>query len=468
VLLNNYAESEVPAFLAWLKTQSSTPTACRHVSLSSPTNFREIYQAATNVIVELLETQGPDIDLSFHLSPGTPAMAAVWILLGKTRFPAELLQSSREEGLHVADIPFDIAADFIPDLLRPADHRLEELSAGALPQSPAFADIIHRSPEMTRVLLRAQRVALRSVPVLLEGESGTGKELLARAIHNAGPRKNKPFVAINCGAIPAELVESELFGHTKGAFTGATHDRQGVFASAQDGTVFLDEIGELPLPIQVKMLRVLQEGEVTPVGTATAVAIKARIIAATNRTLTDEIASGAFRSDLFYRLAVAILKLPSLRERQGDLSLLIDHLLAQVNRESTEDPGYQHKEISASAKNILLQHSWPGNVRELLNTLRRAAIWAEETSIGVEDIRDALLPAGDALPSDVLNSPLGNGFQLSEKLALVARHYLERAIEESQGNKSLAARLVGASNYQTLTNWLKKYQVSVPSGTRTA
>jgi transcriptional regulator with PAS, ATPase and Fis domain len=186
---------------------------------------------------------------------------------------------------------------------------------------------------MDRLIQRARRVAIRNVSVLIEGESGTGKELLARAIHRASPRKDRPFIAVNCGAIPAELVESELFGHEKGAFTGATQQRTGHFEAADGGTLFLDELGELPGPAQVKLLRTLQEGEVVRLGSSKPTKVDVRIIAATNRTLTEEIASGRFREDLFYRLAVAVLKLPPLRERSGDLGVLIDHLLAQVNRE---------------------------------------------------------------------------------------------------------------------------------------
>jgi transcriptional regulator with PAS, ATPase and Fis domain len=180
---------------------------------------------------------------------------------------------------------------------------------------------------MKRVIALARRVAIRSIPVLIEGESGTGKELMARAIHQASPRAAKPFITVNCGAIPPELVESEFFGHRRGSFTGAVSDRKGHFERADGGTLFLDEIGELPKAIQVKLLRTLQEGEVTPVGSSEARKVDVRVVAATNRTLISEVAEGNFREDLFYRLAVAIIKLPPLRERAGDLSLLIDALL---------------------------------------------------------------------------------------------------------------------------------------------
>jgi transcriptional regulator with PAS, ATPase and Fis domain len=313
---------------------------------------------------------------------------------------------------------------------------------------------------MKRVVEQAQRVAIRSIPVLIEGESGTGKELMARAIHRSSPRASGPFIPVNCGAIPAELVESEFFGHKKGAFTGAASDRKGHFEQAGGGTLFLDEIGELPRPVQVKLLRTLQEGVVTPVGSSEARKVDARIIAATNRTLIDEVASGRFREDLFYRLAVAIIKLPPLRERAGDISLLIDAMLAHVNEESAK-LGLKHKKLSVSAKNIMLQHRWPGNVRELLNTLQRASAWSDDENISAEAMRDAILMAQPAKPSQegVLDRPIAEGVELEEVLAMVARHYIERALAHSHNNKTQAATLLGLGSYQTLTNWMKRYGI---------
>ena len=384
-------------------------------------------------------------------------MAAVWIILAKTRFPAELIESSPKHGVKTASVPFDISAEIIPDLLRGPDKRLENLTAGLSPEAPEFADIIHRSRAMARVIAKARRVAPRSVPVLIEGESGTGKELLARAIHRSSPRRHKPFKAVNCGAIPAELAESELFGHEKGAFTGADRTKVGYFEAANNGTLFLDEIGELSLSAQVKLLRVLQDGDVLRVGSTRPLKVDVRIIAATNRTLIEEIGKGHFREDLFYRLAVAGLHLPPLRERVSDLNLLFDRLLQQVNEEHAQEPGYEHKTISPGARNLLLSHPWPGNVRELLNTLHRTALWTPGRAIQSEDVQEALLPAIGRGKSRILDRPLGDGLNLPDLLALVAKHYVMRALDETQGNKTRAAQLIGLSSYQTLTNWLKKY-----------
>ncbi|MGE3844108.1 MAG: sigma-54 interaction domain-containing protein [Vicinamibacterales bacterium] len=458
-LVTDYPDADVKPFVSWLRRMTTATLHTLREPLSGPTNFGEIYEAARRACLKALETAGAGAKLTFHLSPGTPAMAAVWILLGKTRFPAELIESSKEHGVRIVSVPFDISADFLPDLLREQDERLRQASAGEAPDAPEFADIIYRSRVMDRLIHRARRVAPRNVPVLIEGESGTGKEMFARAIHRTSPRRDRPFISVNCGAIPAELVESELFGHEKGAFTGALDQRRGYFEAANGGTLFLDELGELPAQAQVKLLRVIQEGEVVRLGARTPVKVDVRIVAATNRTLTQEIAEGRFREDLFYRLAVAVLNIPPLRERTGDLGVLIDHLLEQVNREAAVEPGYKDKKLSAGAKTLLMAHPWPGNVRELFNTLRRAAIWSDGATISAEDMREALLPTATPGNREVSNRPLGDGFNLQDLLKEVARSYLQRAMEEAHGNKTKAAELVGLPSYQTLTNWLAKYEV---------
>ena len=292
---------------------------------------------------------------------------------------------------------------------------------------------------------------------MLEGESGTGKELFARAIHDHSPRGDKPFIAVNCGAIPPGLVESELFGHEKGAFTDANAQRKGHFELANGGTLFLDEIGELPKDIQVKLLRVLEEREIVRLGTSTPIKVDVRTVAATNRTLSEEVREGRFREDLFYRIVVAYLKLPPLRERRGDLGLLIDRFIEEINQESEEQPGYRRKKISASAKNIILNHSWPGNVRELQNTLRRAMVWTDGDTLRRRDIEDALLPAFEKRNEGILNRPLDGGFSLENLLGEVARHYIQRAEEESK-NRTEAAKRLGFSSRQTFDNWKEKHK----------
>ena len=458
-LLSDLQPKDTDCYVNWLKEKTDTPIIIYLERLTSPTAFSEIYEAAARTVASILKNHGEDAELTFHISPGTPQMAAVWIILSKTRFPAEIIESSIKYGVQTSSVPFDISAEFIPDLLRKPDERLKSLSASLPPDAPEFSAIIHKSRVMKRIIAKARHVAPRSVSVLIEGDSGTGKELLARAIHMASPRNKNSFVAVNCGAIPNELVESELFGYVKGAFTGADKLKKGYFEEADKGTLFLDEVGELSPATQVKLLRALQENEIVRVGSTKTVNIDVRIIAATNRNLIKEIQNGNFRSDLFYRISVAILRLPSLKDRAGDIGLLIDCLLKQINKESENEPGYKYKKISASAKNLMINHDWPGNVRELMNTLRRAAIWSEGTTITIEEIRESLILEPQTGPSDILNKPLGEGLDLQAIIAEVAQHYLYRALDEANGNKTKASNLVGLSSYQTFTNWMKKYGI---------
>ncbi len=262
VLLSDHPQKDSDQYSVWLSDYWKGEVQIRQAKLTSPTAFEEIYLSADSLL-KFYRHAKPDDDFVFHLSPGTPAMAAVWILLAKTRYPAELIESSREQGIKVVSIPFELSLDYLPDRAKSVDDALARLVQGLPPEAPEFDAIIHRCDAMQRVVAMARRLAQRDLPVLIQGESGTGKELFARAIHQSSARHAKPFIAINCGAIPPELVDAELFGYEKGAFTGANSTRMGFFQAAHGGTLFLDEIGELPLQSQVRLLRVLQEGEVT-------------------------------------------------------------------------------------------------------------------------------------------------------------------------------------------------------------
>ncbi|EIM99249.1 Fis family transcriptional regulator [Paraburkholderia hospita] len=456
VLLSDHREGITRHYRDWLSRTVSCAVVVRPAKLRSPTHFEDIYVAANDAVIQAQHTS-PGSRLTFHLSPGTPAMAAVWIVLAKARYGASLVETSREHGVGPVDIPFDLAAEFLPVTNRQADDALAQLVQGLPPATPEFASIIHRCDAMKRVIAMAQRLAQRELPVLIQGESGTGKELFARAIHASGSRRAKPFIAVNCGAIPPELVDSELFGHEKGAFTGAHAARQGHFESADGGTLFLDEIGELPLASQVRLLRVLQEREVTRLGASRPRKIDVRIIAATNRVLPQEIRQGRFREDVFHRIAVGILSLPPLRAREGDLNLLIDALLEQINQDAAIQPGYQHKKLSVGARNLMHRHPWRGNVRELHNALLRASVWAWRDEIAAADMAEVLALTGDPGDDPVLDLPLGNAFSLPQLMGDVARHYLNRAMAQSHGNKTEAARLLGLGSYQTLSNWMSRY-----------
>jgi len=458
-LLSNYDKAQTEGYVSWLKRQIATPVQLYLAQLSSPMHFGEIYKVVVSRIESILARHGPATQLTYHLSPGTSAMAAVWIIVSKTRFAAELIESSQVGGIKQTVVPFDISAEFLPDMLRRPDADVVRLGAGRPDEAVAFEQIIHRSPAMQRVVARAVKVAPRSLPVLIEGESGTGKELFARAIHQHSPRREKPFIAVNCGAIPQGLMESEFFGHKKGAFSGAGADRMGHFEEADGGTLFLDEIGELPLEMQVKLLRALQQHEVTPVGSSKVVRFDVRVIAATNRRLAEEVEAGQFREDLLYRIAVAVIRLPPLREREGDLGLLITHLLQKINEESRAEPNWEEKKLTPGARKILLQQPWRGNVRELQNTLTRAVIWSLGKRIEEDDIREALFdsPSQTSAVSPIIDLNLTSAIDLQAQLADTANHYLKEAFRVCGGNRSKAAKLLGFNSPQTFTNWMVKY-----------
>ena len=457
ILLSNYNHKVNDSFLKWLRQRTKSKIELHQINLTSPTNYEEIYEAATSVIASTIERLGESERFTFNLSPGTSAMAAVWLLLSKTKYQATLVESSKEHGVKEVEIPFAISVDFLPRVYEQTEKNLTKLAAGIPIDAPEFKDIIHSSQTMQQTIVRAQRVAIHSLPVLIEGESGTGKELFARAIHKTSKRKGK-FISINCGAIPKDLVESELFGHEKGSFTGATERRTGHFESAHGGTIFLDEVGELPKDVQVKLLRTIQEHEVKPVGATVSKTVDLRIIAATNRTLIEEVGDGSFREDLFYRLAVAVIKLPPLRKRSEDIRLLTDYFMDQVNKDSKNVPGYKQKIISAEGRNILKNHPWPGNVRELQNTLMRAMVWSDGETITEEDIRGSLLPlsAVNQKMSGLLERSLGEDFDIKDLIEEVRGYYYKQALEKSNHNKTKAAKLLGLPNYQTLTTWIMK------------
>jgi transcriptional regulator with PAS, ATPase and Fis domain len=457
VLLSDHGQQKTQNFLAWLGEKFVGLIDVHYATLRNPTDFEDIYKAA-NGVVSAARSSSPGMKITFHLSPGTPAMAAVWVLLAKAKYGADLIESSREHGVRPVVVPFDLVAEFLPIASNAADEALARLVQGLPPAAPEFGNVIHQCGAMKRLVAMAQRLAQRDLPVLIQGESGTGKELFARAIHASSKRKDAPFIAVNCGAIPLELIDSELFGHEKGAFTGAYTTRAGYFEAADGGTLFLDEIGELSLQSQVRLLRVLQEHEVTRLGANKSRNIDVRIVAATNRVLPAEVQAGRFREDLFHRIAVGILALPPLRAREGDLNLLIDALLTQINREASSQPGFKHKKLSVGARNLLFRHTWPGNVRELHNALLRASIWALGEEVAAEDIDQVLSLTTAGTADAILGAPIGDGFSLPDLMAEVARHYLDRAMEQSRGNKTDATKLLGLGSYQTLTNWLLKYR----------
>ncbi len=297
-------------------------------------------------------------------------------------------------------------------------------------------ELLGESQPMQAIRRMIDKLARSQAPVYVSGESGTGKELAARRIHARGPRADGPFVAVNCGAIPHELMESELFGHVKGSFTGAVKDKQGLFQAADGGTLFLDEVADLPLSLQVKLLRAIQEKAVRPVGAAAEEHIDTRIISATHKDLARMVQAEVFRQDLFYRLNVIELRMPPLRERRGDLPLLIRHILDRSAAESGQPP----PTLSNEAMDTLRQYAFPGNVRELENILERAATLCEGGVIQTSDLGLAWHP-----PADNECTTAGPDGGLEQQLADMERRLISRALEQTGGNKTAAARQLGIS-----------------------
>nr|CGX95141.1 transcriptional regulator [Salmonella enterica subsp. enterica serovar Typhi] len=310
-------------------------------------------------------------------------------------------------------------------LYKAIDEALEQ-SAPATDDSWRNA-IVTRSPLMLRLLEQARMVAQSDVSVLINGQSGTGKEIFAQAIHNASPRNNKPFVAINCGALPEQLLESELFGHARGAFTGAVSNREGLFQAAEGGTLFLDEIGDMPAPLQVKLLRVLQERKVRPLGSNRDIDIDVRIISATHRDLPKAMARGEFREDLYYRLNVVSLKIPALAERTEDIPLLANHLL----RQSAQRHKPFVRAFSTDAMKRLMTASWPGNVRQLVNVIEQCVALTSSPVISDALVEQALEGENTALPTF---AEARNQFELN---------YLRKLLQITKGNVTHAARMAG-------------------------
>jgi two-component system response regulator AtoC len=314
-------------------------------------------------------------------------------------------------------------------LLKERIHRIE--------QRYSFGNIIARSEAMTSVFELVEKVALHKTTVLITGESGTGKELIARAIHERGPRAPRPLVSINCGGIPHNLLESELFGFKKGAFTDATRDKPGRFEEADRGTIFLDEIGELPLPLQVKLLRVLQEEEISPLGGLGATKIDVRVIAATSRDLKSEVTQGHFREDLFYRINVMSIHLPPLRERRGDIPLLVGFFVDLFNKKLNK-----HIEaLSSEAMPRLMEYPWPGNVRELENVIERAVLLAPGRWITPAELPPHLLQPATPPPHWTLEE----GLSIKRATKTIERTLIEQALERTGGNRTQAAKLLEIS-----------------------
>ncbi len=387
-------------------------------------------------LVKAIKRRHPSVDVVLMASPGkvgTATAALQWGADGWIRRPF------RDEEVRVL---FQLLAE--RQALKKENRRLREQLRAQL----GFGSLIGTSPAMLQVYRLILKVAPKRHPVLILGESGTGKELAARAIHESGPASASPFVPVDCGALSPTLVESELFGHVRGAFTGATETRPGLLASAGDGAVFLDEVAELPVELQAKLLRALQEREVKPVGSNTRVPIEARVIAATNQDLKAAVKQGSFRKELYFRLNVFTIHLPPLRERKGDLPLLVRHFLTRHGGREASIRG-----VTPEAMARLMSYDWPGNVRELENSVQRALALGSAPHIQVQD-----------LPSSVLNYLAAEpGAPPALTLRDAERRAILQALETTQGDRVRAAKLLKIGK-TTIYRKIKEYGLSHARG----
>jgi transcriptional regulator with PAS, ATPase and Fis domain len=463
-LIGNYDRSLLQQFSKWLKVTAVIHTA----DIKNPTDHGRIFQIVDPILESLKLERGDE--LCFHLSPGTPAMASIWVLLGKSKYPATLFQThfdfdTKSNHILKTEIPFDITVDVLPQFMREPDRLMQHLQSQSPQETQGFESIIGDSEAIRLAVGRAKRAAIHDVPVLILGESGTGKEMFADAIHKASGRHNKALYSVNCAAISKELIESELFGHIKGAFTGADKDRKGLLEQADGGTLFLDEVGECDLGLQAKLLRALQPPHdkgacyrvFRPVGATSDRVSDVRIVAATNRDLVKMVQQGTFREDLLYRLATITVKLPPLRERGKDVMDLAETMLVGINDQFQKALGkaYVSKTLSNDAKKFVRKHDWPGNVRELRNVLIQSAVMSIDKTITERDIAAALsqLP-NTRLDSVEADKPLGDGFDLDVYLDEIRTRYLTRAMHQSNGVKNKAAELLGYNSHQVLTGHL--------------
>lgn len=431
--------------------------ACREVAQSL--GFHAFVAESAEHAYRIIDAQGVDVVLLDLKLPGVGGLEALHQI--KTRRPDAVIvmmtgygtiqsavQAMKNGAYDYFTKPFSL--DELKLLLeRVAGHlRLKtenRMLREKIKSKQGFGNIIGRSPEMDKLYRIIAKAAQSSHPVLILGESGTGKEMVARSIHFSGAFRDKPFIPVDCGSLVPTLIESELFGYVKGAFTGANQAKDGLLAIAEGGTVFLDEVGELPVDLQAKLLRAIQEKEIRPVGSTRRVPINVRILAATNRDLEQAVAQGTFRRDLYFRLNVLSLRIPPLRERRQDIPLLADHFLERLNRGSD-----QPHTLTDEAMKLMLAYDWPGNVRELENCLERACAFTTGPVINIAD-----------LPSSISDgqSKLARGESGAAKIIPMAeleKQTILGTIEQLHGDKLLAARLLGIGK-TTLYRKLKEY-----------
>jgi two-component system response regulator HydG len=423
------------------------------VATSGPQGLRLIEQDAFDlVITDLVMNEVDGLAILAHTKEMLPD-AEVILVTGHGTIPSAVT-AMQQGAFNYLLKPLDLSQLRAVTEKASASLRLRRQNAELnrrLDEKFGFEGLIGNSPQMHDVIDRLKRIAPTDASVLIQGATGTGKELVAQAIHQNSPRKNKPFVALNCAALSENILESELFGHVRGAFTDASNDRIGKFEYAHGGTLFLDEVGDMPMATQIKLLRVLESNEITRVGSNEAIAVNVRILSATNRNLEESIAGGAFRSDLYHRLKVITIDLPRLAERSHDIPLLIEHFLKQFTKR-------HHKNVqsmSAAARRRLLSFDWPGNVRQLRNVIESMVVVDYDGVLDLDDLPSELCVPGEAAEEVTGGSLAG---LVGKPLSEIERLFIAETLEQTGGNREAAAELLGIGQ-RTLYRKIKEYRL---------
>jgi transcriptional regulator with PAS, ATPase and Fis domain len=460
VILANAWETQWDDYLNWLKTrlaEAKRPfdnVIIQKAKIKNPIDYETILDQSA-IWINKLSNESDKLTIS--LTSGTPAMIAIAVILGKARANVEFVQSSEKTPIIYPKIPVDFAKEYVKSAAKGVASK-----AVSDPKTPKRLEkIAAQSIKMRDVISKAKVLAASELPVLVLGETGTGKEVISNAIHLASLRAEKPFNAVNCGALPQTLVDSILFGHEKGAFTGAEKQYKGLFEQATGGSLFLDEAGELPPDVQVKLLRVLQEGTITRVGGSEAIDVDVRTIAATHRNLLKMVEAGEFREDLFYRLAVGVISIPSLRDRAEDIPILVEELIAEINRSSSNQIN-KSKNISDKGINFILSQPWPGNIRELWNTLNRAFLWSKNSEIKENDIADAMLVRDKKQDEFDVVLSLGQKIDINQMTDNYRKRYVQAALKACGNNLTKASNMLSLNSHQALKVWMKNLEIELP------
>ncbi|MFT6905602.1 MAG: transcriptional regulator with PAS, ATPase and Fis domain [Oleiphilaceae bacterium] len=462
VILSNKDEDKWSHFERYLKKRMAIANRpdqdiqVHKAHIHSPIDYQSIAKVTDKWISKLSDEADT---LSINLTSGTPAMTTLSVLIGKGKSNTHFLQATPSNELIVVKIPLDFAQAYVQS----AAKSIASKATSEPNLNEAFNDLTSHSQTMKSVVSKAQKISESELPALILGETGTGKELMANAIHQGSLRAHKPIRIINCGALAVNIVDSTLFGHKKGSFTGAEKDHPGLFEQANCGTLFLDEVGELPLNVQVKLLRALQQGEITRLGDTKNIHVDVRIIAATHQDLSLLVSQGKFREDLFYRLAVGIIEMPALRHRVDDIPQIVNQLVEQINNLSSKHPSFVSKNISEKGINFICTQSWPGNIRELWSTLNRAFLWSDTSIINEDDIFKSLIKSKKNNISDDLSMTINDIVDIVQITDDIQKSYVLAALKASGYVKKKATKMLGLKDHQTLTNWMKRLNIETDS-----